>query len=90
MGTNNGQNLLNLWVRHTHAHPLLEIANFFMQQVPSMTSWTTLNVQNYKLVLHASLNSVKLRKTLCCGQDLTTCTLCTKYGPILMHTEGGV
>ena len=25
-----------------------------------------------------------------CGQDLTTCTLCTKYGPILMHTEGGV
>ena len=41
VGTNNGQNLLNLWVRHCHAHPLLEIANFFMQQVASMTNWTT-------------------------------------------------
>ena len=41
VGTNNGQNLLNLWVRHTHAHPLLEISNFFMQQVASMTNWTT-------------------------------------------------
>ena len=40
VGTNNGQNLLNLWVRHTHAHPLLEFANFFMQQVASMTNWT--------------------------------------------------
>ena len=44
VGTNNGQNLLNLWVRHTHAHPLLGIPNFkdiFMQQVASMTNWTT-------------------------------------------------
>ena len=29
VGTNYGQNLLNLWVRHTHARQLLEIANFF-------------------------------------------------------------
>ena len=41
VGTNNGQNLLNLRVRHTHARPLLELANFFMQQVVSMTNWTT-------------------------------------------------
>ena len=41
VGTSNGQNLLNLWVRHTHAHPLLEITNFFIQQVASMTNWTT-------------------------------------------------
>ena len=41
VGTNNDQNLLNLWVRHTHARPLLEIADFFMQQVASMTNWTT-------------------------------------------------
>ena len=44
VGTNNGQILLNLWVRHTHACPLLGIANFkdtFLQQVASMTNWTT-------------------------------------------------
>ena len=41
VGTNNDQNLLNLWVRHTHARPLLEIADFFMQRVASMTNWTT-------------------------------------------------
>ena len=44
VGTNNCQNLLNLWVRHTHTRPLLRIANFediFMQQVASMTNWTT-------------------------------------------------
>ena len=42
--TNNGQNVLNLWVRHTHARPLLGFANFkdiFMQQVAIMTNWTT-------------------------------------------------
>ena len=43
-GTNNGQMFLNLRVRHTHARPLLGIANFkdiFMQQLASMTNWTT-------------------------------------------------
>ena len=25
VGTNNGQNLLNLWVRRTHARPLLSV-----------------------------------------------------------------
>ena len=27
VGTNNGQNLLNLWVRHTHAHPLKSVGS---------------------------------------------------------------
>ena len=45
VGTNNGQNLLNLWVCHTHAHPLLEITNFFMQQVVCMTNWTSVECQ---------------------------------------------
>ena len=44
VGTINGQNLLNLWIHHTHVRPLLGIANFkdiFMQHVGSMTNWTT-------------------------------------------------
>ena len=57
VGTKYGQNLLNLWVRHTHARQLLEIANFF-KLLAWLTGLFNLNVQNYKLVLHASLNSV--------------------------------